>query len=212
MTKHLSNVFHVHGKESCKPGSFEDLGSVLLTPSSFSREKTSLGLNLVKPRPEAGPRAPGIWFARRLCIVYRALHMSRHASNTSSIAYTHAPFIAILCLTVKRVPGIASPRGHRLQKPQTGQSCSTTTGQSSQCPLLREEKKLPLQKGRQARTKESTPPTMPVHVPRSEGKPQAHLPGRIFRFGLFSGILFAKLLLSFQGFKVSKNEQSALLS
>ena len=38
--------------------------------------KTSLGLNLVKPRPEAGPRVPGIRFARRLCIVYRALHES----------------------------------------------------------------------------------------------------------------------------------------
>ena len=98
--------------------------------------------------------------AHQLCIVYSALHMMSHASNASCIAHTQAPFIAILCLTVKIVLGIASSRGHCLQEPQMGQSYSTTTGQSSRCPLLRgkkKKKKLPLQKDRQARTKESTP-------------------------------------------------------
>lgn len=137
--------------------------------------------------------------AHQLCIVYRALHVMSHASNASCTAHTQASFIAILCLTVKIALGIASSRGHRLQEPQTGQSCSTITRQSSQCPLLRGQKKknsLYKKAGRQEQ-RNPRPPTMPVRVPRSEGKPQAHSPGRIFRFGLFTGILFAKLLLSF---------------
>lgn len=79
--------------------------------------------------------------AHQLCIVYRALHVMSHASNASCTAHTQASFIAILCLTVKIALGIASSRGHRLQEPQTGQSCSTITRQSSQCPLLRGQKK-----------------------------------------------------------------------
>lgn len=117
--------------------------------------------------------------AHQLCIVYRALHVMSHASNASCTAHTQASFIAILCLTVKIALGIASSRGHRLQEPQTGQSCSTITRQSSQCPLLRgQKKKLPLQKGRQARTKESTPthdasPCTPVRrkAPSSLARP-----------------------------------------
>ena len=130
--------------------------------------------------------------AHQLCIVYSALHMMSHASNASCVAHTQAPFIAILCLTVKIVLGIASRRGHCLQEPQTGQSCSTTTRQSSQCPLLRGKKKkensLYKKAGRQGQ-RNPRPPTMPVCVPRSEGKPQAHSPGQIFWFGLFTGIV-----------------------
>lgn len=153
----------------------------------------------MKPRPEAGPRAPGI----RLCLstVYSLSCITRESSCLERIEhciharsfYCHPLFnsqeSAGHCQS-QRAPSAEATNGAVLFYNHRAKfSVSFAKG--------KKKKKLPLQKGRQARTKESTPPTMPVHVPQSEGKPQAHLPGRIFRFGLFSGILFAKLLLSF---------------
>ena len=88
--------------------------------------KTSLGLNLVKHRPEDGPRDPGS--ACQMCIVYHMLHVMSRALNASCIPDMYTPFMAILCLTVKRVLGIASCRGHCLQELQMEQSCPTTPG------------------------------------------------------------------------------------
>ena len=137
--------------------------------------------------------------AHQLCIVYSALHMMSHASNASCIAHTQAPFIAILCLTVKIVLGIASRRGHCLQEPQTGQSCSTTTGQSSQCPLLRgkKKKKTPFTKRQAGKDKgiHAHPQCQSVY-PGQKENPKLILQAK------YSGLdcsleLFAKLLLSF---------------
>ena len=72
------------------------------------------------------------------------------------------------------------------------------------------QKHLSVQNGKQARIKESTPPPIPVNVHWSKGKTQAHSPGSIFCSGIFTGILFAKLLL--RSPEVSENEQTVLLS
>ena len=61
--------------------------------------KTSLGFNLVKHRPEDGPRDPGS--ACQMCIVYHMLHVMSRALNASCIPDMYTPFMAILCLTVK---------------------------------------------------------------------------------------------------------------
>ena len=44
----------------------------------------------------------------------------------------YTPFIAIICLTVKRVMGIAFCRDHCLPEPKVEQSCPTPLRQSPQ--------------------------------------------------------------------------------
>ena len=228
---HLSSISLTNGEDSCKWDRFDGLWSVLLIPSNFSHEEeTSLGLNLVKHRPDAGPSDPGIWLCMPAaysvsCVTHVGLCLEcimnsghvhsfyRHHLFNSQESAGHCQLQRSLSAGAKRgtilayTPQakssalLALPHKRKQWAKQNKNIIKTKQQQKKTCPCSK--RKAGKDKGIHTQLQY-------LYVYWSKGKTQAHSPGWILWFGLFSGILSAKLLLRSPG--VFKNEQTVLLS